>query len=124
MGKFVSLDEATFEDIFQLIPGPEGDMSWTKEAILDAGIPDSRVWTIVEADDGYDLWCEPGWHSVSVFGYTVSTISRENDEIEGIYMKGDEPRCDHCGTEERDVSGDEWCGECGTCIACCGGHVK
>jgi len=119
-----TLDEDTFEAIFQLIPCSDGDLNWARDEIYEAGIPDRRVWTIIEGDEVDTLWCLAGWHSTNVFGYAVSTVSWEDARTEGEYMHADtQPTCDICGEEERNVSGDEWCSECGTCRECCG-HLK
>jgi hypothetical protein len=118
MTAFVQLDEETFDAIFQPIcmPGTDGD-NWETGAILASGIPDSRVWTIVEGDDG-SLWCLPGWHLVHRFGYVVTTVSWIDSNMEGCYMEG-EPHCSKCGIGERDMSGEDWCGETGRCVECC-----
>ena len=96
---FPSLGEDEFEAIFQLIPCSDGGAQWTKEEIYDSGIPDTRVWTIVESDDNNALWCLAGWHGVNAFGYAVSTVSWEDPRTEGLYMaptdEGDEI-CDTC----------------------------
>jgi hypothetical protein len=117
MSDFITLDEETFDDIFQLIPSPSGDMSWERKDIVDAGIINDQIWTIIEGDSGA-LWCVPGWHSVNVFGYAVSTVSWIDSNMQGCYMEV-EPHCDSCGIEERDCSGEDWCGKTGRCVECC-----
>jgi hypothetical protein len=116
----INLDEETFDEIFQLIPTGDGDCSWQAHEIQESGIPDNRVWTIIEGDDG-GLYLIPGWHYINKFGMAVSTVSwdpADEDKIEGIYM---EPSicCDRCGSPQDGISASEWCGECGTCLDCC-----
>lgn len=115
----VTLNEETFALIYQLISpeGPDdGDLIWTRERILEDGIPDSRVWTIIDGEDG-SLWCVPGWHTVNRFAYAVSTVSWESLNIEGCYMEGEE-HCLTCGENYGD--GLTACFICwDTCTDCC-----
>jgi len=123
MGDYISLDEETFDEIFQLIPNPDDDdCKWESWQIEACNVIENRVWTIVEGDSGNGLYLLPGWHSANVFGYAVSTIGWSMDQeytLEGIYMEP-QPTCDRCGERQDAMAVADWCGDCGTCRDCCG----
>jgi hypothetical protein len=116
MDRYIYLGEEVFEEIFQLIPGPDGDASWQDHEIHEAGIPDGRCWTIIEGDDS-GLYVVPGWHYINKFGMAVSTVSwdpSDKNRIEGVYMEVDRA-CEVCGNRD-----DEMCSRCeDLCISCC-----
>lgn len=119
-----SLGEDEFEAIFHLIPNSEdGDLMWTEDEILDAGIPTSRVWTIVESDESDALWCLAGWHSVGRFGYAVSVVSWMDARTEGLYMEPSGEACIGCGDAGITMCGHKDCAF-PTCLNCCSEPTK
>jgi hypothetical protein len=64
--------EDEFEE-FGPIPPISGESLWEFREVRIAGVPDKRVWTVV--DDGGETECwyaEPGFHIVNVMGYMVT----------------------------------------------------
>ncbi|MDP9903149.1 hypothetical protein [Arthrobacter bambusae] len=79
------LSEDEFDSRFTVVPDPvTGDTIRSSDQGLDR---DSRnLWTIVEGDDGNNLYAVSGWHYVNRIGYILTEEAWE-EESEAVWCE-------------------------------------
>ena len=65
--------ESVWSDMYGVVDSPRGrgHQWWEYDEVIAANIPDERVWTVIQADDG-DLYALSGWHRVNRVCYMVT----------------------------------------------------
>ena len=86
MTKFVS--EEDFENIYKPInaPGSDENLVWEYEQTVDQ--PLDRVWSLVDGDLSDRQYALPGYHVVNAWGYTVTELPWEDEDIEAVFSEG------------------------------------
>jgi hypothetical protein len=83
------ISERDFEEQFRPLPAP-GDPEdefgmWDLEVVQAAGVPEQRVWTIIEGDRSRALYAMPGFHFVNRLGYVVTEQPWTDPGRDAIY---------------------------------------
>lgn len=100
-----TISEDTFYEVYQPIAAADGGDYWERDAILAAGIPTARVWSVMDGDEG-SIGASPGWHVVNVFAYMVTEVPWTDGGICAILQDRDEGFDDEPTEDDLNREGD------------------